>query len=123
MVASTVSRNFLGVAPRKALTWLTEHELELPADARRQFVAFHDALPDSNHREAALMGAALYLVGDVAPEHIGAALASHRHEVDECFAVARAVGQLAVAAGEPEARVAEALGVDRMTLRKWQGKR
>jgi len=36
---------------------------------------------------------------------------------------AEAEGQRALAEGEPEAAVARALGVDRMTVRKWAGKR
>lgn len=111
------------MAQRKALAWLAEHEVELDAPRRKQFCGLYDSLADAPHSDAALMGAALYLAGDVAPAHIGEALARHRHDVDECFAVARAVGQLAVESGELETQVAEALGVDRMTLRKWQGKR
>ena len=36
---------------------------------------------------------------------------------------AEAEGLRALAEGEPEAAVARALGVDRMTVRKWAGKR
>ena len=53
----------------------------------------------------------------------GIRLAKARRVVDDALAIARAVGRAACADGAPEAATARELGVDRMALRKWRGKR
>lgn len=45
-----------------------------------------------------------------------------RERLDEVTALIRPLALEALAAGEAEAKVARESGIDRMTLRKWQGK-
>lgn len=56
-------------------------------------------------------------------EAAGQRLSAAKTELDAAYANAREVGLSAIAAGGKEATVARTLGVDRMTVRKWQGKR
>jgi DNA-binding GntR family transcriptional regulator len=50
-------------------------------------------------------------------------LARARAAVTEALRVAQVMAQSAYGEGIPETRIAEELGVDRMTVRKWVGKR
>lgn len=53
----------------------------------------------------------------------GAALASAREDEAKARAAARELALKAIDAGQSEHSVAKALGVDRMAVRRWQGKR
>lgn len=53
----------------------------------------------------------------------GKKLARARAHAVEALRVAEVLGRSAIAEGVPEAQIAEELGVDRMTVRKWAGKR
>ncbi|WP_052280801.1 hypothetical protein [Nocardia vulneris] len=53
----------------------------------------------------------------------GRRLADARRAVDEVMLEAETLGIKALRAGQSESHVARELGVDRMTVRKWQGKR
>jgi len=54
---------------------------------------------------------------------VGAALARARANEAEARAKARKLALEAINAGQSEHSVAKALGVDRMAVRRWQGKR
>lgn len=56
-------------------------------------------------------------------ERAGVTLRSARRKATEAYEAARKVALAALDAGETEAAVARKLGVDRMTVRKWGGKR
>ncbi len=56
-------------------------------------------------------------------ERAGARLRRARVALDKATEEAREAGVRALAEGRAEAAVARALGVDRMTVRKWAGKR
>lgn len=60
-------------------------------------------------------------VDDVAK--VGSKLARARAKTNEVLEEARLTGLAALAAGMTEVDVSKSLGVDRMTVRKWQGKR
>ena len=53
----------------------------------------------------------------------GKKLARFRAQADEALRVAKMLAQSANAEGVPETQIATDLGVDRMTVRKWLGKR
>ncbi|MEN6547474.1 MAG: helix-turn-helix domain-containing protein [Armatimonadia bacterium] len=53
----------------------------------------------------------------------GKKLARARANVTEALRVASVMAQSAYAEGVPETQIAAELGVDRMTVRKWVGKR
>jgi hypothetical protein len=53
----------------------------------------------------------------------GSALMAARYEADNALADAKRVALKAIESGVTEVDVANSLGVDRMTVRKWQGKR
>lgn len=46
-----------------------------------------------------------------------------RERIDEVTALIKPLALAELADGKPEAQVARESGIDRMTLRKWQGKR
>lgn len=54
---------------------------------------------------------------------IGTRLFNSRNTLDDNYTQARAAASEAVEAGISHRRIAELLGVDRMTVRKWVGKR
>lgn len=56
-------------------------------------------------------------------ERAGARLRRARASLATATEEAREIGTRALAEGHAEAAVARALGVDRMTVRKWAGKR
>lgn len=56
-------------------------------------------------------------------EQAAADLARARESLRVAMAAAQSSAVGALSRGEPEAAVARALGVDRMTVRKWAGKR
>ncbi|MGQ9348977.1 helix-turn-helix domain-containing protein [Mycolicibacterium gilvum] len=53
----------------------------------------------------------------------GKLLARHRAQVAEDLRIAELMAQSAASEGVPETQIAAELGVDRMTVRKWLGKR
>lgn len=53
----------------------------------------------------------------------GKKLARVRAQADEALRVAKVIARSANAEGVPETQIAADLGVDRMTIRKWLGKR
>ena len=53
----------------------------------------------------------------------GSKLCRARYDADNALAEAKRVGLKALAEGVTEVDVARSLGVDRMTVRKWRGKR
>lgn len=53
----------------------------------------------------------------------GRRLVKARVAVTEALRVGQIMAQSAASEGVPETRIAEELGVDRMTVRKWVGKR
>ena len=53
----------------------------------------------------------------------GRKLRSARKAEREAFEVAATAARLAWESGATEVEIAQALGVDRMTVRKWRGKR
>lgn len=55
--------------------------------------------------------------------HMGNRLSKARTKVDELMENAREIALDVLASGGTEAEVARLLGVDRMTVRKWAGKR
>ena len=110
------------------VAWQRRLKVKLAAEQARRFVELWDEIndrypDDRNLREAARVGAAYYLAGYMTPAGISGELEAARKRADEMLAVARAVATLAVNDGQPEAEVARSVGVDRMALRKWLGKR
>jgi DNA invertase Pin-like site-specific DNA recombinase len=55
--------------------------------------------------------------------HMGGRLDKARAKVAELMVEAQRIGLDALSSGATESEVARLLGVDRMTVRKWQGKR
>jgi DNA-binding CsgD family transcriptional regulator len=55
--------------------------------------------------------------------HAGNRLEKARSNLASLMEVARTIALDAIGSGATEAEVARLLGVDRMTVRKWQGKR
>lgn len=56
-------------------------------------------------------------------QSLGRAAAVAQSARDAAFAELKAATLAAIAAGMPEQRAAKLAGVDRMTVRRWQGKR
>ncbi|MDH6199164.1 DNA-binding GntR family transcriptional regulator [Mycobacterium frederiksbergense] len=53
----------------------------------------------------------------------GRKLTKTRAAAAEALRVAEVIGRSAIAEGVPETQIAAELGIDRMTVRKWAGKR
>ncbi|CAJ1496435.1 hypothetical protein [[Mycobacterium] burgundiense] len=106
-------------------TWLAEREVELSATASKRFAKVWRELAerDGRAREAGLTAAAKYLAGATKPADIGKTLAKARQRAEAQLAAARVVAVLAVEDGAGEAPTAREIGVDRMALRNWLGKR
>ncbi|HTY33150.1 hypothetical protein [Mycobacterium sp.] len=56
-------------------------------------------------------------------EDTGQLIAEARNDLDLAYAAARAITILAIEDGKSEVAMSQAMGVDRMTIRKWVGKR
>jgi transposase len=56
-------------------------------------------------------------------EKVGRKLRSARKSAQDALVAAQAAALVALAEGATEVEVAKSLGVDRMTVRKWAGKR
>ena len=74
-------------------------------------------------RLAALDTAVGYVMGRTGLDSVRTELAVAREQTVLALAAARQIALLAVADGMHEAVVADQLGVDRMSVRAWQGKR
>ncbi|AHY26860.1 LamD-like protein [Mycobacterium phage ZoeJ] len=100
----------------------------IPADKVDQYEAMAariDALfpGDRGHeRQAALKAAARFLLGDLTVSGAGDDLDLARRAEQEAAAAARAVAILAIENGASEQGTAREMGVDRLTVRKWNGK-
>lgn len=113
--------------------WLAERfedtDKLTPAAMRRfvtAWVELNERYPDTEDvavRNAALTAAVRYLSGRLTPADAGRVLARTRARAKEAMAAARQVAVMAVADGASEAETARDVGVDRMGLRKWLGKR
>lgn len=109
--------------------WLEVHRIALETGAaRRRFASIFKELnvryqDNEPVRDAALLAAAKYLTGDITPAEVGKTLAAARRRADSQLAAARIISELAVADGAGETHTAREVGVDRMALRKWLGKR
>ncbi|MFC3454021.1 hypothetical protein [Amycolatopsis speibonae] len=75
-----------------------------------------------DEREEAFSTAVQYVMGDLDVDSVGRNLMAARFEMAKTMAAAHAM-TLAAAGDESEASLARKLGVDRMTVRKWLGKR
>lgn len=126
MTTTTATAETLAEATTPA-AWLQHANLELTAAARERFTEMWEDIAsrytDRGTREAARIGAAYYLAGLMSTTSIADELAAARARADEMLATARAVAILSVGDGKPEAVVAREIGVDRMALRNWRGKR
>lgn len=107
--------------------WLTDHEFDLDNAAGRRFVKVFrevsERYDDDHVRDAALLAAAKYLAGLASPSDVGKTLAKARLAAESQLAAARIIATLAVTDGSPESTTANEVGVDRMALRRWLGKR
>lgn len=76
----------------------------------------------ASERAAALRAAALYLIGELDADGAGDQLHEARAAAEEAVAAAKMVATLASEDGASELGLHKALGVDRLTVRKWLGK-
>ncbi|PJE22361.1 MAG: hypothetical protein CK431_17015 [Mycobacterium sp.] len=111
--------------------WLADHGYDPSEYTFRRFVTQvwpsvaerHPDAEDAATRDAALVAAARYLAGALTPADAGRTLARARARATAALAAARQVAVMAVADGASEAETARDVGVDRMALRRWLGKR
>lgn len=96
--------------------------VELTAAQAKRLKALQ--LPDNTaERDAALKAAVAYLLGELTPETMGRRLAAARTAEASTLAAAKQVALLAIEDGAAEATTARQIGVDRMAVREWLGKR
>jgi len=107
--------------------WLAGHGITLRGEAARRFAAawadISSRYGDERIREAAILAAAQHLSNGSDLDAVGRALARARRHAETQLAVARTVALLAIEDGKSEASTAREIGVDRMAVREWQGKR
>jgi len=119
--------NAEAVVTKTQRQWLTDHGLTLPHGSGQRFASIwrqaHERYAEDHIREAVLLAAAHYLEGGADLRALGDDLAAARARVDEQLAVARIVATLAISDGRSENATAKELGVDRMAVRDWLGKR
>jgi hypothetical protein len=112
---------------RESEDWLTVHGVDLdPAGVRRfsrVWKTMSERYSDDGPREAALLAAARYLAGQIDPADQGKVLARARARAEAQLAAARVIAELAIDDGAAEATTAREIGVDRMAVRKWLGKK
>lgn len=77
---------------------------------------------DPEVRRAAIRAAALYLLDDLGAFDAGIALSRARTDMAKAAAASRVVAILSIEDGASELATAQHLGVDRLTVRKWNGK-
>lgn len=78
---------------------------------------------DDQEREAAMVAALQWILGEITVEETGRRLLDARIAAARALAVARQVARMAALDGMPEAQAARAASIDRMTVRKDLGKR
>lgn len=107
--------------PRFAVTGTIrkdEMRLHLVASAAQA-----ELLADSMRRDH-IRGVKIHLpIGEPDLGKVGRTLSDARNALAEAMNLAEAAGLRAIEAGMSESEVARMLTVDRMTVRKWQGKR
>ncbi|APC43632.1 hypothetical protein SEA_LILPHARAOH_32 [Mycobacterium phage LilPharaoh] len=82
------------------------------------------ASPEDEHRRrAAIEAVGRFLCDEDAVEKIGEELAEAREQYEAASAAARAVVLLAVEDGASELGLAQRLGINRLTVRKYRGKK
>lgn len=124
-IALTTTRRWGGYMNGDAKAWLVEHDIELDPAATKRFAnVWRDVAGVDDHiRDTALLAAARYLAGEATPASVGKTLARARSRVAAQWVAAKVVAKLAVGDGAAEAATAREVGVDRMALRRWLGKR
>lgn len=112
------------------LTWLGPAAEDMTDEQIERFTRVWDHIEqrypdpdDQDERDAALSAAVQYLLGDTTTTQAGDELLRARQRAAEALAAARQVAVMAVEDGRPEATTAREIGVDRMALRGWLGKR
>ena len=111
-------------------TWLGPAYDELDAEQLDRFArratnidTLYPDPDDQDSRDAALSAVVQYLLGDTDPEEAGRALRRARDAEMMAMAAAQQIATMAVEDGAPVAPTARTIGVDRMTVLKWLGKR
>lgn len=107
--------------------WLGPAELttEQRATLVREVAEIEAAYPDPDDqdvRDAAMSAAVQYLLGDVTPQQVGQRLAEATGALARARASVRTTARLMVGSGASEVAAADALGVNRMTVRSALGK-
>ena len=110
--------------------WLGDAWDELTPDQRDRFARCVDDI-DTRHpgndlqedRTEAMNTALQWLLGDVTTREAGDRLAHARAEESRARISARQIAIMAIEDGATEAATARELGVDRMAVRTWTGKR
>lgn len=102
--------------------------VELTDEQRERFILIWDDVTDrypddQDSQSAALSAAVQQLLGDLSPTEAGREIARLTGELANARAAARAVALLEIDAGATESGLHRELGVTRMTLRSWLGKR
>ncbi|AXH46877.1 HTH DNA binding protein [Mycobacterium phage Aminay] len=97
--------------------------VRLPAELRANIEETYPGPGGKREREAAFAAARAYLATELDAVGAGAQLAEARAALKDAMAAARIVALLEIEGGAFEKYVAQDLGVDRMTVRDWQGKR
>ncbi|DAZ90377.1 hypothetical protein [Mycobacteroides abscessus] len=117
--------------PTNATAWLRDNGIELSRPMQARFTdAFNDLVEryteqsERPMRDASIMAAARYLAGELTLEEAGSALEKVRAKAEVAMAVTRIVTLLSLDDDSvSEYGAQRAARVDRMTIRKWQGKR
>lgn len=120
----------MATAPTNATGWLRENGFKLSRAASARFAdTFNDLVEryadpaEYPMRDAAIMAAARYLSEELTLDDAGLALERARSRADTGMAVARVVALLSMEDGLSEHGAQRAARVDRMTVRRWRGKR
>lgn len=120
----------MATAPTNATGWLRDNGFKLSRAASARFAdTFNDLVEryadpaEYPMRDAAIMAAARYLSEELTLDDAGLALERARSRADTGMAVARVVALLSMEDGLSEHGAQRAARVDRMTVRRWRGKR
>jgi hypothetical protein len=100
------------------VTVTDEQRQRLLAEADRIAERYPDP-DDQEERDTAFAVAVAYVLGDDTLDSVGRRVRAGRRALIE----ARQIAVMAIEDGASEASAARDLGVDRMTIRKWRGKR
>jgi hypothetical protein len=110
--------------------WLGPAAQQMSGDQVDRFITVWDDVvqryPDPDDqplRDEVLATTVQYLLEETTPADIGTRLRAARTEVERAMAAARQIAILATEDGAAEATTAREIGVDRMALRSWRGKR